>query len=148
MSWWKLVRGKLRTYGGLSGRSRSCFLLALFALPLVTLSLQVLGLKRTQTLLNSLPTFPLANDALPTTAEMVKVTARYTSTSCLPQALVLQTLLRCQGVDSVLRIGVRREGQQLEAHAWVEVQGQPLNQGTEVYEEYQVFAPLTGKPHL
>ncbi|WP_017306610.1 lasso peptide biosynthesis B2 protein [Spirulina subsalsa] len=148
MSWWKLVRGKVRTYGGLSGRSRFCFFFALFALPPVSLSLKVLGLKRTQALLNSLPIFPLEDGALPTTAEMVKVAARYTRTSCLPQALVLKALLRCQGVESLLRIGVRREGEQLEAHAWVEVQGQPLNQEAEVYQEYQVFAPLTGKPHL
>lgn len=39
---------------------------------------------------------------------------------CLPRALVLQRLLAGRGIPSEVRIGVRREGGSLTAHAWVE----------------------------
>ena len=45
---------------------------------------------------------------------------------CLPRSLVLQTLLAREGIPAELRIGVRRQGGGLEAHAWVEHDGRPL----------------------
>jgi hypothetical protein len=43
--------------------------------------------------------------------------------TCLAQALAAQALLRRQGLPSQLRIGVARQEDGLEAHAWLESQG-------------------------
>jgi hypothetical protein len=47
--------------------------------------------------------------------------------NCLPTSLVLQSLLRAQGVTTDIRIGVRKtfDGQ-LEAHAWLETGGRAI----------------------
>jgi hypothetical protein len=45
----------------------------------------------------------------------------------LIESLVLWWLLRRQGFDGDLRIGVRKHAGQLQAHAWVEHRGQALN---------------------
>jgi hypothetical protein len=42
---------------------------------------------------------------------------------CLQAALVLHRVLRARQVYSTLRIGVRFDGGELKAHAWVEVDG-------------------------
>ena len=39
---------------------------------------------------------------------------------CLTQALAAQRILRQEGIDSTLRIGVAKDGQELLAHAWLE----------------------------
>ncbi|MEP0548316.1 MAG: lasso peptide biosynthesis B2 protein [Rhodothermales bacterium] len=39
---------------------------------------------------------------------------------CLTQALAAQRILRQEGMDSTLRIGVAKDGQELLAHAWLE----------------------------
>lgn len=56
----------------------------------------------------------------------VEVISRYSpgTTTCLPRALVTQLLLARRGYTPVLRIGVAHsETGKLEAHAWVENQG-------------------------
>ena len=75
------------------------------------------------------------------TARLVQAAARYGlfRPTCLPQSLVLWWLLRRQGLAGELRIGVRPEPSRLEAHAWVEFQGQPLNDGADVARRFAPF---------
>ena len=56
--------------------------------------------------------------------------------SCLRRSLVLQRILRGQGVVAELRIGVRKEGEKLEAHAWVEVEEAPVGETEEIAVTY------------
>lgn len=46
--------------------------------------------------------------------------------TCLSDALVLTRLLRAEGLEAVLNLGVARAGGPLRAHAWVESGGQIL----------------------
>ena len=46
---------------------------------------------------------------------------------CLHRSLVLHAWLRRDGLPSELRIGVRRDGTALSAHAWVELDGEVVN---------------------
>ena len=48
---------------------------------------------------------------------------------CLPRALALRRMLTEWGIAADLRLGVRREGDALVAHAWVEHQGEPVGIG-------------------
>jgi hypothetical protein len=55
---------------------------------------------------------------------------------CLPRAIVLEALLRRSGVDCALQIGARREDGELRAHAWVEHEGRPIGEASDVGECY------------
>jgi hypothetical protein len=63
--------------------------------------------------------------------------------NCLERSLTLWWLLRRSGVDGELHIGARKRGARFEAHAWVELGGQVLNDGAEVHQHYARFdAPI------
>ena len=47
---------------------------------------------------------------------------------CLHRSLTLHAWLIGEGLQSELRIGVRRHGTEITAHAWVEVDGVPANE--------------------
>jgi Transglutaminase-like superfamily len=59
--------------------------------------------------------------------------------TCLEQSVVLLWLLARQGIPAQLRIGVRKQPEALEAHAWVESGGVVLNDSADVSERYQPF---------
>lgn len=46
---------------------------------------------------------------------------------CLHRSLALHGWLRQEGIPSTFRIGIRKDGGELAAHAWVEVDGQVIN---------------------
>lgn len=58
--------------------------------------------------------------------------------TCLRRSLVLRWLLGRAGIPTALRLGVRREGKALEAHAWVEYAGQPVGEP----EDLERYTPL------
>lgn len=60
--------------------------------------------------------------------------------NCLSRSLTLWWLLQRQHIPCDLRIGVRQHTDYLEAHAWVEYQGYPLNESSRVYQEYTAFS--------
>jgi Transglutaminase-like superfamily len=66
---------------------------------------------------------------------------RIPGTTCLPQGMATHLLLGRLGQPSELRLGValKPEGQ-LEAHAWVEVQGRVVSGGA--IEKFHRFVPL------
>ena len=76
-----------------------------------------------------------------TIARTVQIAAhhRIYQASCLQQALVLWLLLRRNHIESEILFGARKEGDQLQAHAWVECQGLALNEEKDVCEH---FLPL------
>lgn len=65
---------------------------------------------------------------------------------CLTQALVLQYIL-LRGGDELaqLHIGVAKEGEELQAHAWVERNGRVLIGGTASPHKYERFEDLEEK---
>ena len=65
---------------------------------------------------------------------------------CLTQALVLQYLLLRRGDDEAeLHIGVAKNEDGLQAHAWVERNGQVLIGGADSPQEYERFDDLARK---
>lgn len=59
--------------------------------------------------------------------------------ACLPQALALRWLLVREGFQAIVLIGVRKDRGQVEAHAWVELNGQPLGEGADVRQRFRVM---------
>lgn len=153
MGWFKLGIRKWETFNGLSAQQRSLFLEAFFFLIFVAIALSLSDLKTTQKLLLKLPRKSVTLSDLERekrvtdTATMVKVAARYchTFTHCLQKSLVLWQLLHWQGIESELKIGVRRDRGQFEAHAWVEYQGIPLNEVRDTGQDFTPFdRPISG----
>jgi len=63
--------------------------------------------------------------------------------NCLERSMTLWWMLRRDGVEAELHIGARKEGPRFEAHAWIELGGQVLNDGPEVHQHYARFdAPV------
>ena len=128
---------RFRRFSALERTAQGLFLRAMSLLPLVSLSLRWRGFGATQASLKLLlsdshpehdPAF-VSKDAA-ATAHMVNAADRHgpVHPSCLAKSLTLWWLLGRQGISSHLRIGIRKEGEKFEAHAWVECDGDALNE--------------------
>jgi Transglutaminase-like superfamily len=60
--------------------------------------------------------------------------------NCLPRTIVLWSLLRRRGIDADVRIGVRSDTEgAVKAHAWLEWNGEVLNDAADVARQYLPF---------
>ena len=127
------------------------FFRATVLLPAISLSLRMRGFGATQ---ESLQNFSVASnpgkyssedvangDRVEMAVRMVNAAARYGlgRPTCLEKSLMLWSLLRQQGTASSVRIGARKDGGKLEAHAWVERDGVALNEPGDAHRHYATF---------
>jgi hypothetical protein len=131
--------------------AQKLFLQALCLLPLISLAIRLFSFRRTQLALQrALPVGKMRgqnSDArlVQQTARMVRAAADHGPFhgNCLRQSVVLWWLLRRQGIDSELRIGVRTAEARFEAHAWIEWCGRALNERADVRLRFAAFeAPI------
>lgn len=127
----------------LPGPERRTLLAALALLPLFWLALRIAGLQRLQRWLHrkAEPGAAPALADLQRTGALVNAAARRVlgRDHCLTRSLYLWWLLRRRGVGAKLRIGVRLEEGALEAHAWVECEGIPINDRPDVGADFPPF---------
>ena len=107
-------------------------------LPLTALGLHFFGLRRTQQYMENIFPVPakaslMTNQRLQdgqTVARMVSVAANHSiyRANCLKKSLVIYWLLRHYGITADLRIGVKKEDCNLNAHSWVEINGNVLDE--------------------
>ena len=122
---------------------------AAILLPLVRWSLRLRGYGKTFTSLQrrvqlqakGTENLPEVREKVQATCRMVRAALRYSLTefTCLEESLTLWYLLRKQGIPACLRIGVRKENEKFEAHAWVEHGGEALNQDEAMHRHYAAF---------
>ena len=134
---------------------------ALVLLPLVVGSLRVLGFRRTVGTLERWA--PLSRRRLGqdyggdhedtmsrarTVGRLVAAAARRSPfrATCLPTSLTLGCLLRREGIENDLRLGVRNSDGRLEAHAWVEHEDVPIIDAQDGSVRFSAFSsdPLRG----
>jgi len=136
---------KLQQFLALTAPERRTFLAAMAWLPLFWIGLRVLGLQRLQDRLQRKP-LPTANslpvDELQRIGKLVNSAAHHAlgPANCLTRSLYLWWLLRRRGINSQLRIGVRLNQGTLDAHAWVEHAGIPINDRPDVSTDFAPFA--------
>jgi hypothetical protein len=119
-------------------------------LPLTSLALRLLGFRRIRSVLTSLA--PIDNssaknlpgnyvDQAHVTAWIVRAAASHSPvrTNCLQRSLILWWLLRRQGIESELRLGVRKRMDRFEAHAWVHFRDAPLNDHDDVQRRFALL---------
>jgi hypothetical protein len=122
---------------------------ALILLPLTAAALRLVGFQRWQSFLarRTLRTAPLRHysdqsmDISRLAVASVRRANRFSPrrASCLQQSLALSWLLGRQGIDSELRIGVRKQDGKFEAHAWLERQGRLLYDPGVISEAFLAF---------
>lgn len=148
MGCFKSMTGRLHKVKQLSPWELWVLLQALCLLPLVVLGLRLTRFKSMQsTLANRLPVGAVSIDSNALSqayiiAGMVKVASVHglCRATCLPQSLLLWWFLRRHRIGGDLRFGVHKTETRFDAHAWVEVDGVPVNDTEDVRERYK---PLT-----
>lgn len=128
----------------LPGRHRRLLLIALPTLPLLWVALRLFGFER----LNRWLDIPPARGAPPHSFEEVADIGSLINSAtfhllgpnnCLIRSMYLHRVLRRRGVVSELRIGMRLSDSRLDAHAWVEVDGWPVNDAPDIGARYVAF---------
>jgi hypothetical protein len=140
--WWALPR-----------HERVLFPWLMLALAAVSALLALLGYRRTRRLLEWLVKprqehRTATPDDLATARRLsllVAVAGRHAHATCLRQALLLHTLLRRRGLTSDIRFGARRNAGPMPAmHAWVELQGIPLDPASSRHRPFADSTPHHG----
>lgn len=112
----------------------------------IHLGVRLIGLARVRRVLRRLPPGdapPAADIALIVEhtrlrMRLVKIRLPWCG-NCLSRSLAIWFLLRRQRIDSALRIGAMMKDSGLEAHAWVEFDGKPVNAGPKMLQRYITF---------
>lgn len=136
----------IRRFFRLSHDERRLVLRARWQLTLVAAALRFGGLARASHIVERLNA-RVKDESADERAEQIRRTAALVaaaarlgpSGTCLSRSLVLRGLLGRHGIDSTLRLGIRR-GERFEGHAWVEVDGHPLNDTPDVAARYVPLA--------
>jgi len=127
---------------------RRLLVLALIVVPLAVAGLRTIGMRRTQSILRRLPSAGLWGGRIEPSrvARIVEIASRrgIIRAKCLPLSLTLQSLLAVSGVSAELRLGVRKCGGRLEAHAWVEHDGMPLLEAAGAHDRFTAFTRAIG----
>ncbi len=139
---------RLRRFNALEPPAQTLFLRATVLLPLVSFSLRWRGFRATQAALQRFLSNAMteqdsnrAQARAALTARMVNSADRhgFFYSSCLAKSLTLWWLLERQGIASHLRVGIRKENEKLQAHAWIERDGAVLNEPEEHHRHYAAF---------
>lgn len=136
---------KLKTFLGLPAAERRAFVEAWLWVCASRLRLAAFGLPGT---LRGWQRPGRVGAPWPPAARWVDIASRYCpgGRNCLVRSLALFGVLRRAGVAAVLRVGVGQTAPELQAHAWVEIDGAPVNDRADVALRYAPFAPLHEAP--
>jgi len=142
------LRRRWRGFTALEPGDRILFLILWGQLGVVSVLLHLLKLRRTRRLLTYLipkkPSYPTGLDQAMAYAQRIRKLAWKAGRhlpldiSCLRQSLLIWWFLRRRGLAAELRIGVNNQEKFL-AHAWVELEGQLVNESPGVTERYRPF---------
>jgi hypothetical protein len=141
--------GRLAKLLALPRGEKTLLLVSAVALPAVAAGIAILGFKRTQAVAARWAT-PLLRRRLSGEAETARAVAvsRVVAiaagsgpvrATCLPRSLWIWALLRREGIETVLRVGVNRDDGTLHAHAWVEHLGLPLIDAADIASRFPAF---------
>lgn len=137
-----------RRFSALERPAQKDFLRALLLLPLVSLSLRWRGYRATHDSLQLLLTSSDSESRSAGRSKQATVIARmvnaadrygFVHPSCLAKSLTLWWLLTREGIMATLRIGTRMNQEKLEAHAWVECDGEALSEPDGQHRHYAAF---------
>jgi hypothetical protein len=62
---------------------------------------------------------------------------------CLERSLVLRWILCREGIDAIIIFGARKQNNEMQAHAWVEVHGVSLDEENDMNQQFSPFEGIT-----
>jgi hypothetical protein len=138
---------QIRRFSALGRPARGLFLRASVLLPLISMSLKFRGFHKTKASLQRFLSVPCGSEnpeaqaRAVLTAQMVRAAERYGigQSNCLKESLAVWWLLARQGIASDLRVGVRKDGEKFDAHAWIECGGAALNEPETSHQHFRAF---------
>lgn len=138
------MRRNLLRFWRLPPGERQLFLQAGFLLTATWLGLRLVGYKRVHQWLGGPdhpPVTPLAprEQARVVALAVKRAAARLPYATCLPRSLTLWAMLRRRQIMADLHVGVQKEADIFKAHAWVEVEGEVLNDRGDVRDRFAAF---------
>ncbi|MCA9906771.1 MAG: lasso peptide biosynthesis B2 protein [Anaerolineae bacterium] len=136
---------KLRAWQLFSADERNLFVLSVLLLVSIRGVMKLLGFRRTKNILERV----IAPQTQRTTnPELARVLARIVAmarrnlmfeATCLEHSLTLWLLLRRRGLAGKLVMGTRLQNGAFEGHAWIEYEGQVINDTADVTTRYAVL---------
>ena len=133
----------------LTGAERRLLLVCLVATPVVAAGLALFGFRRVHTVMARrsrprsarFPTAQAAEARARSAANVVAIAAGRgpVRATCLRRSLLLWWLLKRDGIETVVRVGVNRDAGTLNAHAWVEHLGRPVNDADDIALRFPAF---------
>jgi hypothetical protein len=127
---------------------RGMLIQAVFLLPIVHVCRRM-GFQRVQRFLSVSPPAPglivrgnaMKLETARRVARVISIAAARSvcRISCLDRSVLLWFMLRRRGIDSDLQLGVRTDQGYFEAHAWVEVNGEVVNDSKDVRQRFAPF---------
>ena len=102
--------------------------------------LRTVGFARTIRSMEALPRlWPKALGVNPLWSAEIDWAASRFGGSCLDRSVFLWFMLRQRGLDPALRIGIARDGDAIDGHAWVEIHGTVVNDAPDIADQFAVF---------
>lgn len=146
----KDLRDEWKDFWALQPFERKFMLLATALFPVTQYSLRILGFHKCKWIIERLadPESCCNESSITTGRNSARRISRATdiaeshcrkTPTCLERSLVLWCLLGFGGISSELRIGARKAASRFEAHAWVEFDGEVLNDGDGAYTQFYPF---------
>ena len=144
---------RFKKFWALSGADKMTLMVAFCGLPGVYLNLRRFGFKNYLARLQHIPLAEIPPDietsSVPAQISyLVNAAARllFRREACLERSILLWLLLRRRGIESELKIGVANEDSSMRAHAWVEIDGDPINEQPQLREQFTAFdSSFTGE---
>ncbi|MBU7581638.1 MAG: lasso peptide biosynthesis B2 protein [Nostoc sp. TH1S01] len=147
---------RLRKFLNLTHSDRHLLISTFILLTLVRLGLWLLPFKRLWQILSAISQVrvkpqPVDRTDLDKIVKAVDLSSRYMpgGVKCLARAFTTQVLMKRYGYSPELRIGVaKKEGGELEAHAWVESQGKVVIGYLRDLSSFTPLPPVEGAERL
>jgi Transglutaminase-like superfamily len=141
------MREWIRQYSALKGPARGLFLRATLLLPVISLSLKWVGFRKTKASLQHFLSVRYGSQSADAqarallTAQMVRAAGSHGigNRNCLKESIAVWWLLAREAIASELHLGVHKDGEKFEAHAWVECGGTPLNDPDTKLPDFAAF---------
>ena len=144
-------RRRLRKAAELSTRAWWLLMRAWLLLPVMAIGLRTVGFPRLHAWAGRVragapPAQPMERAGQ--VAILVKMAAarHFGTYACLPRSLTLLRLLGQLGVESDLKLGVRRENGRVEGHAWIEFDGTAINEPGDPDEDFRLLKGAGSDP--
>ena len=139
---------KWRQYQGLSGYEQGLFWRSIILLPVLHSSLffweypRLLHFLEKKIRLGKRIGFKKESEIIEKAfqiSRIVSIAARYGffQATCLRRSLLIWCLLRREGIRSTIEFGIKKTNADLQAHAWVQIDGVVISERDGTYQQYQ-----------